>query len=408
MLKSLNMFAGASLGAAVVLTLAYNFADRNVATFEGEPVYMSEGASNPDTLFIAAANATPEHVGTFGLGRVALPEEIAAWDKDVAPDGTGLPVGSGSVADGEYLFSDYCAVCHGEFAEGVGNWPKLSGGEDTLADKDPLKPVGSYWPHLTTGFDYVRRSMPFGNAQSLTDDEVYAITAYILYSNYLVDDDFVLSNENLLEVEMPNAEGFIADDRPETEYAQWSIYTNEPCMTDCKDSVEITMRAAVLDVTPEETKARKIQEMIDATNPRSPQATAPEADAEEATAAPAAEAPVAEVATAEINEELAAAGGKVFKKCKACHQIGEGATNRSGPQLNGLMGRAIGGVDGFKYSKVLTEMGASGIVWNDETLAGFLANPKAYAKGTKMSFVGLKKDSDVAAIIEYIKAESID
>jgi len=197
-------------------------------------------------MSLAASVAVAE---TFGLGRPALPEEIAAWDLDVRPDGTGLPVGSGSVMDGEEIFSESCAFCHGEFAEGVDNWPKLAGGDDTLADEDPLKTVGSYWPHLSTVWDYVNRSMPFGNAQSLTPDEVYAITAYILYSNYLVDDDFVLSNENFLEVAMPNADGFIIDDRMESEAHFWN---SDPCMENCKDSVEVTMRARVLDVTPEE------------------------------------------------------------------------------------------------------------------------------------------------------------
>lgn len=406
MLKSLNLFAAGGLGAAAVLTLAFNFADRNLATVEGEPVYLGEGASNPDTMFIAAANASPEHVGVFGLGRVALPEEIAAWDKDVSPDGTGLPVGSGSVLDGEGLFSDYCAVCHGEFAEGVGNWPKLSGGDGTLADKDPLKTVGSYWPHLSTTFDYARRSMPFGNAQSLSDDEVYAIVAYILNSNYLIEDDFVLSNENFFDVEMPNEEGFIIDDRPETEYSQWSIYTNEPCMTDCKEEVKITMRAAVLDVTPEETKARKIQEMVDQTNPRNAAAEETEASATVA----ASTAATTEVAPAEavsaIDADLAEAGGKVFKKCKACHQVGEGAVNRSGPQLNGLVGRMIGSADGFKYSSTLKGMGDEGQVWTEDALAGFLENPKGYAAGTKMSFAGLRKAEDIDAVIEYLKSES--
>ena len=84
--------------------------------------------------------------------------------------------------------------------------PWLAGGEGTLADKDPLKTVGSYWPYLSTAWDYVRRSMPFGNAQTLSVDDTYAIVAYILYSNDLVEDDFILSNENFLEVEMPNAE----------------------------------------------------------------------------------------------------------------------------------------------------------------------------------------------------------
>ncbi|WP_349305014.1 cytochrome c [Marivita sp. GX14005] len=210
---------------------------------------MSKFPSAITVAFVALAATQAMAGDTFGLGREALPEEIAAWDLDVRPDGSGLPVGSGSVADGERLFSDNCAACHGEFAEGVGNWPELAGGEGTLADADPVKTVGSYWPYLSTAWDYVHRSMPYGNAQSLEPDEVYAIVAYILYSNFLVDDDFVLSNENFLEVEMPNADGFIVDDRAEAEYPQWR---REPCMTACKDSVEITMRATVLDVTPDE------------------------------------------------------------------------------------------------------------------------------------------------------------
>jgi len=119
-----------------------------------------------------------------------------------------------------------CASCHGDFAEGIDNWPKLAGGADTLDHEDPLKTVGSYWPYLSTAFDYVKRSMPFGNAGSLSDDEVYAIVAYILYSNDLIEDDFVLSHENLAQFELPNTGGFIVDDRALTEYAAWS---GEPC-----------------------------------------------------------------------------------------------------------------------------------------------------------------------------------
>jgi len=195
-----------------------------------------------------AALALPAHAEKLGLGRAALPEEIAAWTVEVFPDGTNLPEGSGSVADGEELFSEKCAICHGEFAEGVDNWPKLAGGDGTLADKDPLKTVGSYWPYLSTVWDYAHRSMPFGNAGTLTVDETYAIVAYIIYSNDLVDEDFVLSKENFLSVEMPNAGGFIVDDRPEVEYPEFS---KEACMENCKDKVEITKRATVLDVTPD-------------------------------------------------------------------------------------------------------------------------------------------------------------
>lgn len=198
---------------------------------------------------LAAALATPALADTFGLGRPALPEEIAAWDLDVSPDGTGLPVGSGDVMTGDELFYDNCAACHGDFAEGVDNWPSLAGGLGTLDHDDPEKTVGSYWPYLSTAWDYVHRSMPFGGAQTLAPDDVYAIVAYILYSNDLVDEDFVLSNENFLEVEMPNANGFIIDDRDTVEVP---VFTREPCMSNCKDSVEITMRATVLDVTPDE------------------------------------------------------------------------------------------------------------------------------------------------------------
>lgn len=333
---------------------------------------------------------------TYGLGRVALPEEIAAWDMDVSPDGTGLPPGSGSVEEGEALFADYCAICHGDFAEGVDNWPKLAGGEDTLADEDPLKTVGSYWPYLSTTWDYVHRSMPFGNAQTLSDDEVYAIVAYILYSNYLVDDDFVLSNESFAEIELPNVDGFIIDDRAETEYAHWS---GEPCMTDCKETVEITMRAAVLDVTPEETRARKVQQLVDKTNPRNATKTAqatpaPEEVTQEETPA----------ATAGPDPELIAAGEKLFKKCKACHQVGDGAKNRSGPVLNGVVGRAAGAVDGFKYSKPLMARAEEGLVWDEDSLNAFLTKPKTFLKGTKMSFAGFKKEADLAAIIAYLSS----
>ncbi len=310
----------------------------------------------------------------YGLGRLAAPDEIAAWDLDVSPDGSGLPEGKGDVTTGEAIFSERCAACHGEFAEGVDNWPELAGGEGTLADKDPVKTVGSYWPYLSTTWDYVHRSMPFGSAQTLEPDEVYAIVAYILYSNYLVEDDFELSHENFFDIDMPNAGGFFVDDRDVVEVPK---FTGEPCMTDCKDKVEITMRARVLDVTPEEEGADN--EMAAA---EQPEMTAEETPAQD--------------------PELVAAGEKVFKKCSACHQVGEGAKNRTGPHLNGIFGRTAGSVDGFRYSGAMTEAGEGGLVWTEETMAEFLTDPKAYIKRTKMSFVGLTKVEDIAAISAYL------
>lgn len=391
MSKSLNLFAGAAFSVATVMVVSYNYADRNVAPMPENPAIVSFDV-DPDFALIASAQAAGSGMreGNFNLGRPALDVEVAAWDWDVSPDGTGLPDGSGNAYDGEELFAEECAICHGDFAEGVDNWPKLAGGMDTLDHEDPLKTVGSYWPHLSTAFDYVRRSMPFGNAGSLTNDETYAIVAYILYSNDLIDDEFELSRETFFDVEMPNANGFIMDDRAETEY---TIFTTESaCMSDCKDSVEITMRAAVLDVTPEEEGAEQ------AAAPAAVEETVQVAVVEEVVeeAAPA--------AASALDAELVKAGEKAFKKCKACHQVGEGAKNKSGPQLNGVVGRAIGGLDDFKYSKNMAAMGAEGVVWNDETLAAFLAKPKAYIKGTKMSFSGFKKEKDIAATIEYLKS----
>ncbi|MDB4212036.1 c-type cytochrome [Ascidiaceihabitans sp.] len=334
------------------------------------------------TVLIAASVflSNPAFAEKLGLGRAALPEEIAAWDTDVRPDGTGLPVGSGDALIGEEIFADQCAACHGDFAEGIDNWPKLAGGADTLDHEDPLKTVGSYWPYLSTAYDYIQRSMPYGNAGTLSDDDVYSIVAYILYSNDLIDDDFVLSNETFLDVEMPNAAGFIFDDRAQAEYSQWS---GDPCMENCKAEVKVTMRAMVLDVTPEETKAEETTALVDAT---------PE--------------PVEEVVVevAAFDAELAKAGEKVFKKCKSCHQIGDGAKNKSGPVLNGIFDNTAGVVDGFKYSKVMRKAGEDGLVWSETELAAFLAKPKKYMKGTKMSFAGLKKEKDQLAIVEFLKS----
>ena len=335
------------------------------------------------TVLIAASVflSNPAFAEKLGLGRAALPEEIAAWDTDVRPDGTGLPVGSGDALIGEEIFADQCAACHGDFAEGIDNWPKLAGGADTLDHEDPLKTVGSYWPYLSTAYDYIKRSMPYGNAGTLSDDDVYSIVAYILYSNDLIEDDFVLSNETFLDVEMPNAAGFILDDRAQTEYVQWS---GEPCMENCKSEVKVTMRALVLDVTPEEEKT-EVAAVVEAEVVPEPVA-----------------APVVEVAAFEV--ELAEAGVKVFKKCKSCHQIGDGAKNKSGPILNGIFENAAGAVDGFKYSKAMRKAADAGLVWDNVELAAFLAKPKTYMKGTKMSFAGLKKEKDQLAIVEFLKS----
>lgn len=187
--------------------------------------------------------------GEYGLGREATQAEVAAWNVDVRPDGEGLPEGSGTVSEGDALFQEQCSSCHGVFGEGTGRWPVLAGGFDTLSDERPEKTIGSYWPFLSTVFDYIHRAMPFGNAHSLSPDQVYAITAYLLYMNDIVsEDDFELSKENFTDIEMPNEGNFIDDNRESEEhYAD----KGDPCMTDCKpEPVKIEMRARILDVTP--------------------------------------------------------------------------------------------------------------------------------------------------------------
>lgn len=181
--------------------------------------------------------ASDERTGYYGVGSIATPEQIAGWDIDIRPDGQGLPEGQGSVEDGEWLYEAQCAECHGSFGEGVGRYPVLAGGQGTLSDDRPTRSVGSYWAHLSTLWDYIHRAMPFTAPESLTDHEVYAITAYVLYLNDIVDDEFVLSKDTFADVEMPNAEGFYRDDRPDT--------SNTRCMNHCLDG-DLVVHSSVM------------------------------------------------------------------------------------------------------------------------------------------------------------------
>lgn len=200
---------------------------------------------SPALVVLSLASAAQAE--KMNIGRVATPEEVALWDIDVRPDGQGLPKGSGSVEDGEVIFEEQCSVCHGEFGEGNGRWPVLAGGEDTLTSEDPVKTIGSYWPYLSTAYDYIRRAMPFGDAQSLSADETYAVLAYILYLNEMMEEDGVLSQENFTSFRLPNEGMFIKDTRPDVP----QMSDKEPCMKDCKADVKILKRARILDVTPD-------------------------------------------------------------------------------------------------------------------------------------------------------------
>ena len=256
MIKGTKMaFAGLKKDDDVANVLAYlkSFSQEMAAApaaVETKPAETAEAAPASGEPAAEPAMAVEASQGAFGLGRKAMPDEIAAWDIDIRPDGTGLPEGKGTVAQGEPIYAENCAVCHGDFGEGAGRWPVLAGGQDTLLKDRPVKTIGSYWPYLSTVFDYVRRAMPFGNARSLSDDDVYALTAYLMYLNDIVEDeDFELSKENFTSYRLPNEANFIADDRLSEPYYAKGL---EPCMTDCKPGpVEITARAQVIDVTPE-------------------------------------------------------------------------------------------------------------------------------------------------------------
>ena len=135
------------------------------------------------------------------------PAEIAQWNIDVAPDGAGLPRGAGSVREGDAVFANRCASCHGDRGQGH-PMDRLVGGAGTLATKKPVKTVGSYWPYATTLFDFVRRAMPFDAPQSLSPSEIYAVCAYVLFLNGILPADATLDANSLPQVRMPNGDAF--------------------------------------------------------------------------------------------------------------------------------------------------------------------------------------------------------
>ncbi|MDH5184712.1 MAG: cytochrome c, partial [Gammaproteobacteria bacterium] len=182
-------------------------------------------------LLVACGDEMPMAVTAYGLGSPVTENEIASWDIDVGPDGVGLPVGSGSAQSGESVYLAKCAACHGDFGEGMGRFPALVGSPEILVSERPSKSVGSYWAHSTTLYDYIYRAMPFGNAQSLSADEVYGITAYILNLNDIIADDAVMDASSLPQVQMPNRNGFITATGPDI--------TVEACMQDCVDEVKV-------------------------------------------------------------------------------------------------------------------------------------------------------------------------
>jgi len=169
--------------------------------------------------------ATGAHAQSpYGIGRAATPAEIAGWNIDIGRDGSGLPSGSGTVSHGREVFEQQCAACHGDKGQG-GVGDQLAGGQGTLATAKPVRTVGSYWPYAPTLFDYIRRAMPQNAPQSLSNEDVYAVSAYILNLNGLLPADATLDAKAMAAIKMPNRDKFVGDPRPDV--------TNKACMSGC-------------------------------------------------------------------------------------------------------------------------------------------------------------------------------
>ncbi len=170
---------------------------------------------NPMTLVLAMtafAGLAQAADNSPGLGQPIDPQQLQSWDISIAPDGATLPAGSGNAEQGALVYAGKCAACHGPDGKGgKGLADPLVGGMGSLASDKPLKTVGSFWPYATTLFDYTRRAMPLDAPASLSNDEVYAVSAYVLRMNGIIDDKMILDAKTLAKVRMPNRDGFVSE-----------------------------------------------------------------------------------------------------------------------------------------------------------------------------------------------------
>ena len=184
-------------------------------------------------LLITTALFASERVGEYGLATPISAQAYKAWDISVYPDGTNLPEGSGDYADGKELFAQQCASCHGEDGTGgvkLDPYRKpiatlVKDGSDSLRAEKPKKNIGTYWQYAPLLFDYMRRTMPYQAPKSLTSNELYALTAYLLAENGIISKEVTLTQKNLAKIKMPNHDGFICDNRVDTKSVR--------CMKNC-------------------------------------------------------------------------------------------------------------------------------------------------------------------------------
>jgi S-disulfanyl-L-cysteine oxidoreductase SoxD len=165
-------------------------------------------------LGVTAVSVCSAQLPTYGLGRAPTVDEVKAWDVTIPPDGKGLPPGAGTAALGKAIYTERCASCHGPKGDD-GKYSPLVGGRDTLNTDKPVRTIGSYWPNATTLWSYINRAQPFDEPGSLTHEQVYAVTAYLLHLNGIIGQDEVIDARTLPAVKMPNRDGFVPDARPD-------------------------------------------------------------------------------------------------------------------------------------------------------------------------------------------------
>jgi S-disulfanyl-L-cysteine oxidoreductase SoxD len=165
-------------------------------------------------LVTAGALPVAAQLPTYGVGRPPTTEEVKAWDLTIPPDGQGLPPGSGTAALGKPIYAERCASCHGEKGEDP-KYSRLVGGQGSLATDKPVRTIGSFWQYATTLWSYIRRAQPFDEPGSLTADQAYAVTAYLLHLNGIIGEQDIMDAKTLPLVKMPNRDGFVLDPRPD-------------------------------------------------------------------------------------------------------------------------------------------------------------------------------------------------
>lgn len=257
-----------SLAASIIATSSY--AAELKKNIDGAVIYPKKDGKQ------GVYHYNKQDISGFQYGKKPTANEIKAWDIDVMPDGTGLPDGQGTVEAGDELYHEKCASCHGDFGAGGKGYPTLSGGAGTLknqllkaGDEPPLKTIGSYWPYVSTLFWYIKTAMPFTNPKSLTNDEVYSITAYLLSVNEIttkndedLDDEFVLNKKTIMDIKMPNANGFYPVDpsRSDLKELRTPLAQGNRCMKDCETYEPISIAREITGFEPKLTIVRDLPE----------------------------------------------------------------------------------------------------------------------------------------------------